>query len=261
VGADARPPDAGAIPCTDGHLGSALGPNLASGVATGNDNEPICADNGAEDAAWGFIAPQDGLYRFAMESDGDGVIITLLDPTEACMVNVMSRCIYSPVSGNVAITEPLRAGQEVVCVLDGGGIRGVVGTYRLGVFLECVNDDIGSAVGADVATGTTAGMRDGLSAVSCMDGSRQAGELGEDVTLSWTAPSAGRYELRVDAPSFDPHLYVLDGGCTGPELACAVGSANRVSATVDVIAGQTLVLVIDSQSRTGGAFSVSVSSL
>ena len=156
---------------------------------------------------------------------------------------------------NVAISEMLEAGTEVVCVIDARGLFGRVGTYQLGVFHECANVDLGSAVGPDVATGTTAGAGGGLEAATCAAG------LGEDLTYRWTAPAAGGYTFRVDATSFEPHVYVLDGACDGAEIACVLGSARSAETTLSLANGQSVVIVVDGQRGERGAFALDIIAL
>ena len=208
-----------------------------------------------DDASYGWRSPEDGLYLFSMTSDGDDVSIAVVD--DACADIELGPCSTSINGSSVGIAVPVAFGAEVAVILDA---RSRVGTYALSIHQECPNQDLGSALGSDLVTGTTVDARGGLTAATCMAGTRDAGE-GEDMAFGWTAPAAGRYAWTVAAPAFDPHLYVLDTMCDGPEIACVVGSAGSARVEMMLAAGQTVLLVVDGARGDGGSFALSVEAL
>lgn len=77
---------------------------------------------------------------------------------------------------------------------------------------------------------------------------------GSDVAFVWTVPFNGRFAIDTVGSNFDSLLGVLDGVCGGVELACnddgGVDLSSRVE--LDLFAGQTLTLVVDSFGPTFG---------
>ncbi len=77
-------------------------------------------------------------------------------------------------------------------------------------------------------------------------GAGSCGGPGHGVGHLWTAPVAGTFTIDAQGPERVAALYVRDGACDGPELACASGPAP--SADVTLAAGQTVVIVADGPS-------------
>lgn len=110
--------------------------------------------------------------------------------------------------------------------------------------IACADQDLGSATGPSIATGSTRGKANNYTG---------CGGDGNDVTLGWTAPAAGRYVVDLCASDqfWDSVLSVRDGSCTGAQLACSddacggfAGLQGRV--TLTLTAGQHVVIVVDS---------------
>lgn len=106
--------------------------------------------------------------------------------------------------------------------------------------LACVDQDLGSARGAGVASGHNSGAGDQHVAPCAAAG-------GADVALAWKAPSAGCWAFHTGGSSFDTVLYVLDG-CSGDPLACNDDHNAETSVSgvgVHLSAGQQVVVVVD----------------
>jgi len=71
---------------------------------------------------------------------------------------------------------------------------------------------------------------------------------GTDLGVVWTAPFTARYQIDTIGSSFDSLLAVMDGSCFGNELACDDDSGGNLTSKVqvDLVAGQTVTIVIDS---------------
>ena len=132
----------------------------------------------------------------------------------------------------------------------GGGGDGGAGDGGIMPTIGCVDENLGSALGANVAAGSTAGRGNQFSACS--------GD-GNDVTFGWFAPATASYRIDLCASEemFDTVLYVRDASCTGAQLACnddacggPAGLASRV--TVALTAGQGIVIIVDELFPTGG---------
>src|SRR5690606_29842727 len=86
------------------------------------------------------------------------------------------------------------------------------------------------------------------------------GGLGSpDHAFAWTAPADGVYRFDTAGSMFDTVVYLLDGGCAGPPLACnddAGGPTAAVSAYL--LAGQDVIIVVDGASGASGSFALLV---
>jgi hypothetical protein len=125
---------------------------------------------------------------------------------------------------------------------------------------DCVDSDCAAAVNCapvcpdlvaafpDEIVGSTVGYPDETDG-SCgsLDYYGNPTESGPDVSIAFTAPATGRYgfDLEDVTTDFGAVLYALDG-CGGAELACAVAfDARSPSFGLDLVAGQTIDLVVD----------------
>jgi len=107
--------------------------------------------------------------------------------------------------------------------------------------IECPAFDLGSAVGVSV-------VADVPFEQSVMSGS--CGGDGAESTYGWSAPADGRYSFDTVGGYRDTVLYALDSDCSGVELACSedipgLGSG-RSAFAIDLLAGQEIVVVVDS---------------
>ncbi|HEY5922022.1 MAG TPA: hypothetical protein VIV11_10150 [Kofleriaceae bacterium] len=133
-------------------------------------------------------------------------------------------------------------------MLDGGA--GVI---------PCADMNLGSAMGQRIAMGSTQAAGNDTSACS--------GD-GDDVTIGWFAPVAATYRIDLCESNFgfDTVLYVRDGGCTGPQLACDDDSCGLVGiqaeVSVSLAAGQGIVIVVDGKTPVvGGNFQLAITQL
>lgn len=138
---------------------------------------------------------------------------------------------------------------------DGAGASGDSSTMPT---IPCADTNLGSALGPDVASGSTTGT--GNDTVAC-------GGDGPDVTFGWFAPATASYRIDLCASdmTFDTLLYVRDGSCTGAQLACnddacgLGGIQSRV--TVPLTAGQGIVIVVDSVFPVTGSYQLAITQL
>ena len=180
--------------------------------------------------------------------------------------------------GGESVEVALTAGQSVVAVIDAYSEIDY-GEFELLVFertdtevcgngldddqdrdLECEDTDCAvdpaclntcpavalAGTAPEIHLGSTAGRPNALSG-SC------GGDAAPEETFTWTAPADGRYTLSTAGSGFDTVLYALDGTCAGPELACSddtagIGLTSQIE--VDLIAGQTIVIVADGYGAT-----------
>jgi len=115
------------------------------------------------------------------------------------------------------------------------------------------DEDIGSATGVAVVTGSTSGTLDDI------DGSCGSSG-GQDYVLFWEAPEDGCYEITTDGSSFDTLLLIYHG-CEGTEIACNDdgGEGLRSRLTLTAEAGDIYFLVVDGYSSfSSGAFTLNI---
>ncbi len=107
---------------------------------------------------------------------------------------------------------------------------------------------------ADTLDETTSGSTLGHS--NAMSGSC-GGDEAPERTFEFTAPLDGLYTFDTNTSDFDTVLYLLEGDCTGVELACDDdgGSATQSRLVTPLSAGQTVVVVVDGYgTHSSGAF-------
>lgn len=139
---------------------------------------------------------------------------------------------------------------------DAGPVETDAGTDAGSTAMPCPEDDIGSALGAVVASGTTAGASDSATP-SCVSSSSAP-----DVGYLFTAPATARYRFDTEGSALDTVLYVLDGSdCSGTELACnddVGGGLFSSSVEVDLTSGQQVVVVVDAWYGGSGGYVLNV---
>jgi len=121
-------------------------------------------------------------------------------------------------------------------------------------YRRCPDADLGSVTGAAAAAGTT-------SAGVAHRESGCGGAAGERL-LAWTAPADGQYSFDTAGTGFDTVLYVLDG-CGGDEIACndddpAGGVVSSKIENLDLLAGETVVIVVDGNPGENGDFVLNI---
>ena len=119
-----------------------------------------------------------------------------------------------------------------------------------------IDVDLGSALGAPVAVGTTAGNPNEYTG-SC------GGSDASEAVFGWTAPAAGDYVFDTLGSSLATVLYALQGSCAGAEIACNDDTdgtpQSAISLSLDL--GESVVLVIDSQAQQTGNYELNITSL
>jgi hypothetical protein len=120
--------------------------------------------------------------------------------------------------------------------------------------IACPADDLGSAIPASFAGSTDVQENELMG--SC------GGAGAPDIAFTFTAPEAGPYTFDTYGSAYDTVLYVLDGVCTGTELACdddGLGGGDSV-VSVDLAQDQEVTVVVDGFGLFGDDFEVHVGS-
>ncbi|MCX4247025.1 hypothetical protein [Paraliomyxa miuraensis] len=244
----------GTVECPAGDLGGPLPQTVLGQTLLATDQfEPSCGTPDEPDQALTFTATQDGIYRFdTLGSDFD-TVLSVLDGT--CGGPELSCNNDEPgtFGGPSALTLPLSTGQSVTAVVEGW--LGNAGNFAVSIDRltgTCPDEDLGAMPVPFSLMGSTAAA-DEASAGSC-------GGLGSpDHAYLWTAPADGAYRFDTGGSVFDTVVYLLDGGCLGPELACNDDAGGpTATAAAYLLAGQTVVIVIDGMGGAQGSFSLLV---
>lgn len=226
-----------AFTCVDEDLGTASG-TITSGTTTGagDDQTGSCGGGGELDRQFQWTSPTAG--RWLLDTHGS-TFDTVLYVRDACAGTQLACNDDDIVGGSTSVlTLDLAACTSLFIVVD--SLIGS-GAFDLSARRKCPATVIGSALGAAVATGSTTGWGDSYTS-SCGGG----GEA--DVTVSWTAPTTGRFAFSTQGSTFDTVLSARSS-CAGAVLGCndddsGGGSHSRLQ--LDLTAGEQVVLVIDS---------------
>lgn len=159
--------------------------------------------------------------------------------------------------GRIGFEPPAGGIDGMPATSDGGSTE----TFDGGVqTIACADMNLGSALGANVASGTTDGAGNQTSACS--------GD-GPDLTFGWFAPATASYRIDLcnSDMSWDSVLTIRDGTCGGAQLACDDDSCGGPAmlqgrVTVNLTAGQGIVIVVDSLYPTvGGNYQLAITQL
>ncbi|HWB73483.1 MAG TPA: hypothetical protein VG755_00980, partial [Nannocystaceae bacterium] len=119
------------------------------------------------------------------------------------------------------------------------------------VELECPVADL-DPDNQDPVFGNTTARDDDFSGSCGGDGS-------PDVGFTFTAPADGIYTFDTSNSQLDTVLYLLDGVCSGSEIACDDnGDGSQSVITVPLTAAQTVTAIVDGNSAGGAPFSLRV---
>lgn len=230
----------------DATSGTTLGqPNAASGSCGGDE---------APDLAFEFTAAQDGNYTFSTDGSDFDTVLYVLDG-ENCGGPELACDDDGGESTQSEVTVTLSEGQGVVVVVDGYGSAS--GAFTLSTSAQTADGcDPNNLAGALPLTdgGPTSGN-------SSEEGSCGGGGAPE-LSFGWTAPQAGTYTIHTTGSDFDTVLYVRDGSCLGEELGCDDdgGPSTQSSLTLNLAAGQDIVIVADGYSANSGTVALTIES-
>ncbi|WP_437636264.1 MXAN_6577-like cysteine-rich protein [Sorangium sp. So ce854] len=242
-------------PCPEIDLGTAV-PQTVTGTTAGAVDimNSTCGGAGASEVTYAFTAPSAGTYIF--DTFGSSFNTVLYARDVDCSGAVL-KC-NGDAGGGVQsrLTMDLAEGQTILLVIDGSSAS-ASGEFTLtaqrydGGGTCSTPIDLGSTV-PQVVTGSTAEQPESVTP-AC--GVSNAPEM----VYSFTAPDNGIYIFNTFGSSFDTVLQVYDGSCAGTPLRCnddAGGPQSRL--TVNLVAGQTVLVVVDGRSTNRGDYVLQV---
>jgi hypothetical protein len=208
--------------------------------------ESSCGTEDEGDQALAFTAPEDGIYRLdTLGSDFDTTLF-VLDGTCGGPELACNNDEPGTFGGHSALTVPLAAGQAITAVVEGWFQD--AGSFALTVDRltgTCPDTLLAPQPLPFLVVGSTSAT-DEASAGSC-------GGLGSpDRSYTWSAPADGAYRFDTSGSAFDTVVYLLDGGCLGPELICNDDAGGPPAAASTLLtAGQSVVIVVDGAGASG----------
>ena len=258
--------------CPDDRLASAY-PQTISGTTIdgGNDFESDCGGSVSPDRSYTFVAPEDGTYSFLALGDlaGDGFSPIVSSFSGTCTTDLLD-CAVETVGTTVIpraqLLASLEAGEPMTVVVDGWGATRGEFVLDVDLYFEppvCPTFEIDSVANFSTED-STLGARHSFEASCSYTGQ------GPEHSYRWTAPVDGRYTIHTRGSEIDTALYVRDGDCFGPELACSddiftLGPppAWDLDSEVDVEleGGQTVIIFVDKWSwfdATGGPYKLEI---
>ncbi len=235
--------------CPDQDLGN-LTPQSESGNNTGGDNTVAgtCGGFTQPDTTYLFTAAADGLYSFdTLGSDHDTVLFVR---DGGCGGQEIACNDNFPGFTQSRVLVSLAADQTVMVGVDGGT---ATGNFDLNVnYSACPDEDLGSDLPA-TTSGTTVGGFDKLDTPICFD------EGAPDYAVQWTAPADGLYTFDTCGSGYDTMLYVQDGPCGSPELACNDDFCGlQSSISLDLTEGQMITIVVSGFAGSSGNFTLNI---
>ena len=273
--------------CPGTDLGSSV-PVAVSGTTLGASNlmgGASCGGLGgskAPDATFLFTAPSTSSYIIDTAGSSFDTVLFVRDVTCTGPELACNDDSFGTRQSQVAV--PMVAGESVVIVVDGYSTASGTFNLHIGlapptttptpvpptrtstatrtstptstVLLVCPGTDLGASVPASVG-GTTVGASNVLGGASC---GGLGGSNAPDATFLFTAPSTDTYTIDTVGSLFDTVLYLRDASCVGPEVACNDDSfgTRQSQVTVPLLAGQSVVIVVDGYSTSSGTFSLHI---
>jgi len=210
-------PDSGGsgLTCADIDAARNIGFGVVDGDNAGADNTYLeCGEGPEQLVSW--AAPATGFYSVRVTSP---TMVPQLGVLADDCVGMEVACDMDPVvggdtgAGNTSqVLRMFDAGAPVVFIVS-DAYMDTGGNYTLDI-------EEASCAGA-VDAGVTLGLRKGSTTPGSrwFDGTCGTGDTRE-ATIRFEAPMDGEYDIDTSGSGFDTVLYVRDGDCSGPEIAC-----------------------------------------
>lgn len=224
------------VPASEVDLGDAPAPDgvdctleLCDPITTDPSSEPAPEGSACNDGGGSVCDDAGACVECVLDSD--------CGPSTACSV---SACTANT-CGSTLAPDGTACGFGGQCTA--GACAGACATLG-------IDQDLGSAVGPNVASGTTVGATGNYASAPC-----QGSAAGPDLAFFWQPPADGCYQLTTDGSSFDTVLHVRQ--CTDDAvIACdddsGVGTQSLLN-LLDVSASESFVIVVDGYGSSPGA--------
>ncbi|HWB80367.1 MAG TPA: hypothetical protein VG755_35625, partial [Nannocystaceae bacterium] len=236
--------------CPDFDLGNTV-PQSVDGDTSDGDNTLAASCGGftQNDDTYLFTAPADGLFVF--DTIGSPIDTVLYVRDGGCDgAELACNDDVNFFMGPSVVPVQLAADQTVMVGVDSNSTSGA---YTLNVQqVTCPDVDVGNEFPVEV-TGSTVGAVDKLQSEGCPD------DGSSDYAVQFTAPADGTYSFDLSGSDYDTVIFVQDGACGGPQLACnddTFGVQSFVS--VDLVADQTVTVVVSGFFGDTGNFDLNI---
>ena len=272
--ADCEDSDCAAYLDASSDLGSATGQAVFTGATVDAPNlaEGSCGGSAESEATFLWTAPAAGRYTF--DTAGSDFETTVYLRANDCSSSAELGCSFFQSGVELILAE----GQNLIGAIDGQ--FGESGSFVLNIgqatelvctdgsdgdddgLIDCQDSDcilgeaavqdLGSALGSAIATGSTTDAP-AISSASCGGGAPER-------FFSWTAPTSGTYAFDTEGSSFDTVLYLKPDLCKFAELSCdddgGAGTTSRIEVLLD--ADQQVNVVVDGFATGSGSFVLNV---
>jgi len=264
--ADCADPDCAETPacnveCVSQDLGGAVGRAVFSADIGDERNALASSCGGGEgpEVALRWQAPADDVYLFdTFDSDFDTVLTLRDGDCVGSEIECNDHAFGSvrgdtPLPAQSAVRLSLAAGRALTVVLDsgpGGGGNAVLDITPMGS--SCPDEDLGDAVGDDVARGQNTD-RPTRYLGTCAGTAR-------DAVYLWTAPEAGEYTFDTFGSDFDTVLFILEGPCGERSLICNDDARDlQSSVTLQADEGAVYTVVVSGFRGRNGDYRLNIS--
>jgi hypothetical protein len=271
--------------CPAKDLGSSVGTAVVSADTSKLPSSRFIADCGGSGPELGYlwVAPESATYRFDTLGSTFDTVVAVLDGAGCLGTQLTCDNNYYGTQQSGA-SYALSAGEVVTVVVDGYNFT--EGEFQLNIekietlcadsldddgdaLIDCDDPDcfgestcqptcpqkaLGSALGAEVASGTTHPAYNSQYQSSC-------GGTAAEVTHSFKAPAATNYRIDTAGSDFDTVIYILDGAmCAGSELRCSNDGADiyQSSLVTSLTQDQEITIVVDGFSGATGNYKLNI---
>jgi hypothetical protein len=199
---------------------------------------PYCYASGQGEDTFSFTAPSAGSYAISVDTAFS--FEPVIDIRNGSCIGGSLACDFGGYSQAVQVD--LAAGQSIVIAVD-STYNGGPYTMDIQSAPPCPEIPLSGSLPITVSG-------DNTGAPNLQDPSCASFFNANEQTYSFTAPAAGVYAFSVDTMFFGAIVEVRNGSCAGAPLSC-VSNFGITTATATLAAGQTVVVVVDSDGGTG----------
>ncbi|MBI3073662.1 MAG: right-handed parallel beta-helix repeat-containing protein, partial [Deltaproteobacteria bacterium] len=253
--------------CAHANLGSATGIAVVTSTTTDGSSifEGSCnGGSSRKEKVYLWTAPATGAYSFDTMGDPSASIVSAVYLRNTSCTGAEIVCAGNASSQSdpydwyaARATAPLTAGQTIAVVIDGRYSWSSDGSFQLNIQGPTgPMTDLGSALGSNVASGTTAG-----GTTSTHPTCYYSYNATPDKVFKWTAPAAGTYSFDSFGSAFNTVLTAYnDGSPGGAILGCSdnTGTSLQSQVSVTLAASQVVAIAIDGNYSASGTYQLNV---
>lgn len=266
------------VSCPSADLEGQSFPVQLSTLGFGDDFSGACGGSGAEDRAYHWVAPADGLYYFRATSEVFKPIVSVVDGPR-CSDLVLGCNLAAAGDLGAEVVRFLRAGQVVSVLIDGDSSGGSndAGLFELDIGIReapsCPAGELTLETGIIDSFASQRSLSPSCGAVynyGAFGGEVEARDKTYRVTIPADGSCFRSYEFQATSDSEQVLIYALRGSdCGGEEVQCALGvgdaTGGQASASISLSAlddeeQEFTIVVVDPAAPFAGAENFTVQS-